>query len=137
MIMGPAIVTVVGAPAGQRRQRRRVELAVQPLPPIVDGMNQITAVFDADRDIPPTFDLELSLQSLARLPVAQRRIAQRVRQTLAEPQRPEKRQYDEKANAHGITGLRVGAKAERLLPQPDTLLNGAEKNSCGFVAWPL
>jgi hypothetical protein len=135
--LGPAIVTVVVPPAGQRRQRRRVELAVQPLAPIVDRMNQVATILDADRHIPPAVDLELSLQSLARLPVAQRRIAQRVRQTLAEPQRSEKGQYDEKANAHEITGLRVGAKAERLLPQPDTLLNGAAKNSRGFVARPL
>lgn len=125
MIMGPAIITVLAPPAGQRRQRRRVELAAQPLAPIVDGMNQIAAVFDADRDIPPAVDLELSLQSFAWLPVAQRRIAQRVRQTLVEPQRSEKGQYDEKANAHEITGLHVGAKVNRLPPQPDTLLNGA------------
>ena len=102
-------MTVIAVAVGQRRERRGVKLAVQAVALIVEGVDQIAAILDADCDAPPALAFKLRLQGLARLPVAQRRVAERVAPDRRSSCRPASRARTTRAATRMETVLSLSA----------------------------
>ena len=101
MVVSPAVVAVPPVMAASLGfERRGVELAVQALALIVEGVDEVAAVFDADGDVPPPFAFELRLQGFQRLPVAERRIAERVGGRAVQAKARGEGETDEERGAH-------------------------------------